>query len=175
METPAKQIPWNGSNHSWGVASVGDTFTDARLVLDAATTSCPALALPLAHLTQELACPTLNKAHQFAMCVSGTNVPHLSRSSCSCPQLASHSTSLPSTILAVATSTMRHVRLGVAILLYLLSLGANPGVNSFNPSESLLQEPIFSLCNSFHAARAIAFSCNTETSCNSQLAVVLPA
>lgn len=26
-----------------------------------------------------------------------------------------------------------------------------------------------------HAARAIAFSCNTETSCNSQLAVVLPA
>jgi hypothetical protein len=38
------------------------------------------------------------------------------------------------------------MRLGVAILLYLLSLAANPGVNSFNPSESLLQEPnIFSL------------------------------
>ena len=85
---------------------------------------------------------------------------------------------LPSTILAVATSTMRLVRLGLAILLYLLSLAANPGVNSFNPSESLLQEQanIFSLQLFFvHAARAIAFSCNTETSCNSQLAVVLPA
>lgn len=115
-------------------------------------------------------------AASVCVCVSGTNVPHLSRSSCSCPQLASHSTSLPSTILAVATSTMRHETWRGHTVVSVV-FGCKSWSQLLQPFRitSARAQYFLSATLFLHAARAIAFSCNTETSCNSQLAVVLPA